>query len=280
MPCCVRPWRHADLHNRFKTFLRRAAVYNSGVIYSTGDIGLISKKIVLLVLLSVCSSFSMANVDSVKSKLAQQYPNVKIDNIQATEMQGMYSANLDGQVVYINQQAQHIFVGSMIRIKDQHNLSKDLVQQRSTATLSNASIDYAQLPLQDAIKTVKGNGQRSLVVFSDPNCPYCKTLDNHLAQLNNVTIYTFLYPLKSQSIQPSKQVWCSSNRSYAWKNLIQNNRQPTAAANCDTPIERNLALGQRLGLHGTPAIIFANGHRVMGAYPAKEIEKLWQQMGL
>lgn len=241
---------------------------------------MISNKIVLLALLSVCSSISMANVESVKSKLAQQHPKVKIDNIQATEMQGMYSGDLDGQVVYLNEQAQHIFVGSMIRIKDQHNLSKDLVQQQRGAHSANTRIDYAQLPLQDAIKTVKGNGKRSLVVFSDPNCPYCKTLENHLAELNNVTIYTFLYPLKSQSIQASKQVWCSANRSYAWKNLIQYNRQPTVSADCDTPIERNLALGQRLGLQGTPAIIFANGHRVLGAYSAQEIEKLWQQMGL
>lgn len=266
------------MHNRFKTFLGRAPVYNGSVIYQTGDIGLISKKIMLLALLGICSSFSMANVENVKSKLAQQHPNVKIDNIQSTEMQGLYSGSLDGQVVYINEQAQHIFVGSMIRIKDQHNLSKDLVQQRNSSKSTN--IDFSQLPLQDAIKTVKGSGKRTLVIFSDPNCPYCKTLENNLAQLNDVTIYTFLYPLKDQSILPAKQVWCSANRSYAWKNLIQYNRQPTATANCETPIERNLALGQRLVLQGTPAIIFSNGHRVMGAYPAKEIETLWQQMGL
>lgn len=233
---------------------------------------MLKKILALAVLLGSCVQ-GFANVDSVKARLAEQYPNVKISNIQATEMQGLYSAVMDNQVVYVNEQAQHLFVGSMIRLKDHRNLTRDLVMQQNR-------IDMKQLPLQDAIKTVKGNGQRQLVVFSDPNCPYCKSLDANLEQLNNVTIYTFLYPLKSQSIIPSKQVWCSANRAVAWKNLIKYGTVPSAPSNCATPIERNLALGQRLGLAGTPVTIFSNGHKIMGAYPAKEIEKLWQQMGL
>lgn len=253
--------------------LVRKTVYN-GTSIKHISINSMSKKIfALAVVLLGCSGQSFANVDSVKARLAQQYPNVKLTNIQPTEMQGLYSAMMDNQVVYTNEQAQHLFVGSMIRLNDHRNLTKDLVMQQNL-------IDMKQLPLQDAIKTVKGNGQRQLVVFSDPNCPYCKNLDANLDQLNNVTIYTFLYPLKAQSIIPSKQVWCSDNRALAWKNLIKNGVKPTSPANCETPIERNLALGQRLGLTGTPVTIFSNGHKIMGAYPAKEIEQLWQQLGL
>ena len=228
--------------------------------------------IALSLSLGLCGA-SFANVDSVKAKLLQQYPNVKINNLQSTEMQGLYSGTLDNQIVYVNEDAQHLFIGSMIRLKDQHNLTKDLVVKQN-------SVDFKSLPLNDAVKTVRGNGKRQLAIFSDPNCPYCKTLEGNLAQLNDVTIYTFIYPIKTQSIIPSKQVWCSANREYAWKNLIQKGIKPTAAANCDTPIERNLALGKKLALHGTPAIIFSNGYKVMGAYPAEEIEKIWKQLGL
>lgn len=231
------------------------------------------KKMIAFALLTGVSALSYANVEAVKTRLIQQYPNVKLNNIQPTEMPGLYSAVMDNQVVYINEQAQYLFVGSMIRLKDGHNITKDLV-------LANNRIDMKKLPLQDAIKTVKGNGQRQLVVFSDPNCPYCKTLDTQLQQLNNVTIYTFLYPLKAESIIPSKQVWCSANRAFAWDNLMKKGVKPSAAANCETPIERNLDLGEKLGVAGTPAIIFSNGHKVMGAYPATEIEKLWKSMGL
>ncbi|WP_173911951.1 DsbC family protein [Acinetobacter sp. Marseille-Q1618] len=231
------------------------------------------KKSMMLGLSLLLSQFSFADVDAVKAKLEKNYPNVKIGNIQTTEMQGLYSGTLDQQIVYINEDAQHLLVGSMIRLKDQHNLTKDLA-------LKDQQVDFKKLPLNDAIKTVRGNGKRQLAIFSDPNCPYCKSLEKNLTQLNNVTIYTFIYPIKNQSIIPSKKVWCSSNPAFAWKNLLQNSISPSAAANCETPIERNLALGKKLGLQGTPAIIFSNGTKVMGAYPAKEIEKIWSELGL
>lgn len=236
---------------------------------------MLKKVAMLLSLTLMLNGVSHASVETLKVKLGQQYPNVKIDDLKATEMQGLYSGTLDNQIVYVNEQAEHIFVGSMIRLKDQRNLTKDLAMQQQQPL-----IDIQKLPLNDAIKTVKGTGKRQLVVFSDPNCPYCKTLDANLAQLNDVTIYTFLYPIKTQSIIPSKQVWCSPNKAYAWQNLIAKGVQPTAAATCETPIERNLLLGKQLGLTGTPVIIFSNGQKAMGAYSSVEINKIWQQMGL
>lgn len=231
------------------------------------------KKILALTLAMGLSSLSIASVETVKAKLAQQYPNVKINDLKTTEMSGLYSGTLDNQIVYVDEDAQHIFVGSMIRLKDQHNLTKDL-------TLQQNMVDFKKLPLNDAVKTVRGNGKRQLAIFSDPNCPYCKTLEGNLAQLNDVTIYTFIYPIKTQSIIPSKQIWCSANKEFAWKNLLQKGIKPTAAADCATPIERNLELGKRLGLNGTPAIIFSNGYKVMGAYPAEKIQQIWTQFGL
>ena len=124
--------------------------------------------IALSLSLAFCTA-GFASVETVKAKLAQQYPNVKINNLQTTEMQGLYSGTLDSQIVYVNEDAQHLFIGSMIRLKDQHNLTKDLAVKENT-------IDFKALPLNDAVKTVRGNGKRQLAIFSDPNCPYCKQL--------------------------------------------------------------------------------------------------------
>lgn len=231
------------------------------------------KKVLVFTLGFAVTGVISASTDSVKYLLSKQYPNVKIENIQATEVQGLYSGTLDNQIVYVDEKAQHILVGSMIRLKDQHNLTKDLV-------LKENSIDFQKLPKQDAIKIIRGNGKRQLAIFSDPNCQYCKALEGNLAKLNDVTIYTFIYPIKTQSIIPSKQVWCSPNKEYAWKSLLVNGVKPTAPANCENPIERNLDLGRRLGLNGTPAIIFSNGYKAMGAYPSEKIEQIWKESGL
>jgi len=227
----------------------------------------------LLGALAMSSTLALANVDTVKANLKQQHPNLDIQNIQATEMRGIYSGSMQGQVVYLNEDAKHILAGSMIRLSDQQNLTKALLVQQN-------SIDWKKLPLQDALKTVRGTGKRQLAIFSDPNCPYCKQLETELSKLKDVTIYTFIYPIKTQSVAVSKQVFCEKDPALAWSNLIAKGIQPGANKSCANPIERNLSLGKTLGLTGTPAIIFSNGFKVMGAYPAQEIEKIWKELGL
>ena len=230
------------------------------------------KKIGIFSLLGCVSAFSFANVETLKSNLSKQYPNIQVTNIQPTEMSSLYSANLDNQIIYLDENAEHMFIGSMVRLKDQKNLTKDLV-------LKQNSIDWKQLPLKDAIKTVKGNGKRQLAIFSDPNCPYCKKLEAELDKLNDVTIYTFIYPLKTQSIAVSKQVWCEANPAYAWKNLLQKNVQPKAKT-CANPIDRNLELGRKLGAQGTPTLIFGNGLKMVGGRSAEEIQMIWKELEL
>ncbi|WP_420830718.1 DsbC family protein [Acinetobacter towneri] len=215
----------------------------------------------------------MADVATVSKNVKQQHPQLKLDNIQATEMKGIYSASMDGQVVYLNEDAQHILAGSMIRLKDQHNLTKDLLIQQN-------SVDWKKLPLQDAIKSVRGTGKRQIAIFSDPNCPYCKQLEAELKKLDNITIYTFILPLKAQSVAPSKHVYCEKNPALAWENLITKAQLPTSQSSCANPVERNIVLAHRLGVNGTPAIIFLNGFKVMGAYPAAQIEQIFKEFGL
>ena len=230
------------------------------------------KRIALFSLLSCASAMIFANVETLKNNLNQQYPNIHVSNIQATEMTGLYSANLDNQIIYLDENAQYMLVGSMVRLKDQKNLTKDLMLQQN-------SVDWKQLPFKDAIKTVKGTGKRQLFIFSDPNCPYCKRLEVELDKLNDVTIYTLIYPLKSQSITVSKQVWCDPNQAYAWKNLLQKNVQPKEKT-CANPIERNLALGRKLGVEGTPTLIFETGFKMTGVRSAEEIQLIWKELGL
>jgi len=231
------------------------------------------KKTLAFALVSFISSLSLANVDTIKSNLSKQHPKLNIENIQATDMKGIYSGSMDGQVVYLGEDAQHILVGSMYRLSDQKNLTQDLV-------LKQNSIDWKKLPLQDAVKSVRGNGKRQIAIFSDPNCPYCKQLEAELSKLNDVTIYTFIYPIKTQSIAVSKQVFCEKDPALAWSNLISKGIQPSSKKTCANPVERNLSLGKSLGLTGTPAIIFSNGFKVMGSHPAQEIEQMWKELGL
>lgn len=228
------------------------------------------KQACTLLLVSMISTVSFADLTTVKNHLQKQYPLLKIENVATTDVKGLYSASMDGQIIYLSEDAEYVLLGPMLRLKDQKNLTKDLMMKQNP-------IDWKSLPLQDAIKTVRGTGKRQLAVFSDPNCPYCKRLEEDLKKLNNVTIYTFIFPIKPQSVAVSKDVWCSENRAYAWQNLMEKSQAPKNKS-CDNPIERNLALGKKLGLSGTPTLVFSNGWKVMGAASADEIEKVFKQM--
>jgi thiol:disulfide interchange protein DsbC len=121
---------------------------------------------------------------------------------------------------------------------------------------------------------VRGKGTRQIAVFADPNCGFCKKLENSFQQLDNVTIYTFLVPLLSaDSATKSKQIWCAADRNKAWNAWMLENQTPTGPGDCGTPLDRNASLAKKLGVAGTPAMFFVDGSRIAGAVPLAHIEK-------
>ena len=147
---------------------------------------------------------------------------------------------------------------------------KSLTEERKQKL---SQIKFSDLPLELAIKQVKGNGKRVIATFEDPNCTYCKKLAKELQGITDVTIYTFIYPIFPNSSELSKNIWCASDRSKAWNDYLINGTQP-AAAKCDTSgIDKTLALGRNLNIRGTPALFFADGSRTPGYMPAAALEK-------
>ena len=135
-------------------------------------------------------------------------------------------------------------------------------------------VNFSEFPLEQAIAVTRGNGQRKLVVFADPNCGYCKRLEQSLKNTNNLTIYTFLTPiLSADSTNKAKQIWCATNRSKAWQDWTLQNIVPSDQGKCHTPIEKNVALANRLNVQATPTLFFSDGSRISGAAPIDAIER-------
>jgi thiol:disulfide interchange protein DsbC len=181
---------------------------------------------------------------------------------------GLYEVLVRGELYYVDPAVTVVIMGRMFDPRTR----EDLTQKRLDSALK---VDFKSLPFDRAVKTVRGNGSRVLVTFEDPNCPYCKRLWQSMAALNNVTIYTFLYPILSpDSQEKSKAIWCSKDRAAAWDEYMVQGKAPAPApADCKTPLEQNLALGRDYGINGTPTIIFADGTRGAGAMPIEAIEQ-------
>jgi len=147
-------------------------------------------------------------------------------------------------------------------------------QPEPIAATSSSESTPVDVPLELALKEVKGDGKRRMIVFEDPYCPYCRQLEMAIEQVDNVTVYVFLYPiLTADSAVKAKSIWCSTDRVSAWRDWMRERKAPAAAATCAAPIGALLDFGKRLRVSGTPTIFFADGRRVSGAISADEIEK-------
>lgn len=205
--------------------------------------------------------------------LKKMYPSTTFKEVNRTNLPGVYEVVMGQNIAYVDQSGRYFLFGRMFDMQTQQDLT--------AAKQDDANrIEIADLPLADAIKTVKGNGSRVLYVFSDPDCPYCKQLEQNLLGLNDVTIYTFLFPIESlhpEAKGKAVSVWCSKDREAAWSALMLKGTAPQAQS-CANPVDRNVALASRYGINGTPTLIAADGRKLPGAASADRISQ-WLDAG-
>jgi thiol:disulfide interchange protein DsbC len=207
-----------------------------------------------------------ATTDSVQQAFTERFPGITIDAVRTTPFPNLYEVQIGADLVYTDAEVDYIMQGALVDARTRTDLTAQRIEQ-----LNQVSFD--SLPLDLAVKQVKGDGSRKLAVFEDPNCGYCKQLHRVLEGIDNVTVYTFLYPILSpDSHDKARDIWCAPDRAATWKDWMVRNRAP-AAAQCDTPIQEVLALGRKLRVQGTPAMIFSDGTRTNGMLPGNQLSQ-------
>jgi thiol:disulfide interchange protein DsbC len=209
-----------------------------------------------------------ADIAAVKKAVQAKFPDSGQVEVIKTPYAGLYEVFGGGQLFYTDEEVSFFVLGNIVDAKTMKNVTEERKQKLS-------AIKFESLPLELAIKNVKGSGKRKLVVFSDPDCPFCKRLEKELVNVTDVTIYTFLYPIAS--LHPdahikAKAVWCAGDKVKAWDNLMQRGVVPESK-DCDAPMEQLQALGQKHKVNGTPTLVFADGRVVPGAIQAAQMEK-------
>ena len=209
---------------------------------------------------------------AIRKNLIERVPQLQqIDEITKSAMPGLYEVRYNGtDILYTDAEGNFLIQGSLIDTKQKRNLTEERVDKLS-------AINFDTLPLKDAFTIVRGNGKRKLAVFEDPNCGYCKRFERDLQKVDNVTIHMFLYPiLGPDSADKSKQIWCAKDPAKAWTDWMVRDQAVAQAATpaCDVAaIARNVELGRKHKITGTPTLLFADGSRVPGAISAAQVEK-------
>ena len=219
--------------------------------------------------LALGAQIAFAQEAVIRKNIAERLPDFpKIDEVSKTPIPGLYEIRVGSDVLYSDEQGTYVIEGSIIDTRTRTNLT----QQRQDKL--NA-IDFASLPLKDAVVWKQGNGARRIAVFADPNCGYCKKFEHELQNVKNVTVYTFLIPiLGGDSPEKSANIWCAKDSTRVWRDwMLDGKVPPRNMGACETPVARNLALSRKYKINATPAIIFEDGTRNPGLMSAQELDK-------
>jgi len=202
-------------------------------------------------------------------KVVEAKLGVKVEGVQPGPL-GLYEVRFRSsaggtRIVYTDANATHIFLGKIYETQNERDVTEERLRKLN-------AIKFDALPLDQAVKIQRGNGKRVMAMFSDPYCPACKQFEQTLQQVDDITIYVFMFPvIRPELAEHSKSVWCSPDRAKAWLDVALRTKAPTAPASCANPIDKNMQLGRTLGVNSTPTLILANGERITGALSKSDL---------
>lgn len=208
-------------------------------------------------------------VKAIRDNIQARFPGVQVGEVRELKEVGLFEVIVNGQdVAYADKNGAYLFVGQLLDLSSKRDLTRERIEKLT-------AVPFDSLPLDKAIKMVKGDGSRRIAVFSDPDCPFCRRFEQTLQSVDNITVYTFLLPIPSlhpKAVAIARHIWCAPDRLKAWDTYMMSGTLPEAKT-CDDPIDEIAALGEKLRVNGTPAVIFADGSRVPGWMPPQELEK-------
>jgi thiol:disulfide interchange protein DsbC len=228
-------------------------------------------RVVIAILLAFAAAGAIADDAQIRKVVESKLGGVKVEGIQPGPL-GLFEVRFRGpsgmQVVYTDAEATHIFLGKIYDTVSDRDLTEERMRKLN-------AINFGSLPLDQAVKIQRGNGKRVLAMFSDPFCPACRQFEKTLQQVNDVTIYVFMFPvIRPELADASKAVWCSPDRAQAWIDVALRGKGPTAKPDCSNPVQKNLELGKTLGVNSTPTLVFSNGERVAGGLRLADLTEI------
>jgi len=211
----------------------------------------------------------------VRAALQQLDPNYTPDYVGAAPFPGFREVVVSGQVLYVSDDGRYVMQSQPYDIQ-----AKALVNSEGLLAYRRGLLDKANHG--DRIVFAAPNAKHTISVFTDIECGYCRKLHQDIAELNRngITVEYLAFPrmgLGSKDYTDMISVWCASDRKKALTDAKQG--KAVAAKNCTSPVAMQYALGQQLGVNGTPAIFAADGTQLGGYLPPAQLRAALDRAG-
>jgi thiol:disulfide interchange protein DsbC len=234
---------------------------------------------VFSLVLSLFTASVSANEAQIRKALEPKLGGAKIEGVQPAPVAGLWEVRVRTErglrILYTDASAAHVIDGNIHDVRANRDLTEERLRKLN-------AVKFEALPLDLAVKVQRGNGKRVLAMFSDPYCPACRQFERTLGQMDDITIYVFMFPvIRPENINHSRAVWCSPDRAKAWLELAAapQPKVPQAAPSCPNPVDKVLEYGQQLGVNSTPTLIFANGERLAGGLRLADLTEMLEKAG-
>jgi thiol:disulfide interchange protein DsbC len=229
------------------------------------------KTLLTFALACLLASGAAADEAKIRKTVEEKLGGVKVEGVQKGPL-GLYEVRFRGssgmRIVYTDENATHIFVGKIYESQSDKDITEERLRKLN-------AIKFDSLPLDQAVKIQRGSGKKVMAMFSDPHCPACRQFEQVLQQVDDITIYVFMFPvIRPELADHSKSVWCSPDRAKAWLDVALRNKPPAAKPSCANPVEKNVELGRSLGVNSTPTLVLANGERVTGGLALADLNEV------
>jgi thiol:disulfide interchange protein DsbC len=206
------------------------------------------------------------DLKALKDSLAQALPVAQNAVIKTTPVAGLYEVSDGGQIMYMTKDTRYIIVGDLFELKTRKNLTESARGNTRIQELNKFGENNM------LIYKPKGTTKYTVTVFTDIYCPYCRKMHQEMDQYLAAGIkvrYMFL-PFKGEkSLDDSISVWCAKDRNKAMD--MAKAGKAIESKTCVNPIAQQDALGRKIGISGTPAIILENGDLIPGYVPADKL---------
>lgn len=222
-----------------------------------------------------CSKCHKLTATEAVSLLKDIVPNLKVLNVRISPIKGLWELSIEANnkkgIAYVDFTKKHFVSGSIISIKEKKNLTQERFEDLNR-------VDVSQIPLADAIIVGNKNAKHKVIVFTDPDCSFCKKLHTEIKKVvserKDIAFYNKMYPLKihPEAYEKSKAIVCEKSLE-----LLENafDKKTMPKPKCETTaIDENVKLAEKLGISGTPAIIMADGRLISGFRDAKTLKEL------
>lgn len=225
-----------------------------------------------------CHSLSNEEVQQIFTKL--QAPDAKVIDIKMSPLKGLWEVTLDNKgqqgIMYVGFSKKYIVGGPIVEIDTTLNKSQESLQKMNQEV--RKYVDFSTVPLDNSLLLGDKDARYKVIVFTDPDCPFCGKLHAELkkviSETKDIAFYLKLIalPMHPDARWKSQSILCSKSL-----RLLEDNFEgkPIPKPDCDTKdLDDNINLAKTLDITGTPTLVMPDGMVVSGARDAKTLTEM------